>query len=256
MGVRQGAADLGANDARRLLDAACRDIRDARIAAGLSHDTVGRAAGLSASAYGRMERGEFERLPFGHVARAARAVGLAVSMRLYPAGSPVRDAGQLALESDFAGLLAGGLAFRPEVILPSPGDLRAWDGMVSSRTSMAFADCEMRLGDVQALLRRLEAKMRDDPRSAVLILVVRDSRHNRAVLAEYREVLRPLLPLDSPEILRALRVGRLPRASGLLLVRRQADVTRPASGNEPDGARPSAQRVTPHDARRSRPPTG
>lgn len=219
MGVRRGPADLGADDARRLLERACREIKEARIAAGLSQAAIARAAGLSASAYGRMERGEFALLPFEHVARAARAAGLTASLQLFPAGVAVRDTGQLRLEADFRSLLGVGLSFRPELALPIKGDLRAWDGAVSDRTSMALVDCEVRLGDIQALTRRLELKFRDDGRSRVLILVVRDSRHNRAVLAEHREVLRPLLPLDTPAIARALRAGRTPPASGVLLVR-------------------------------------
>jgi len=223
MGVREGPADLGSQDADRLLTAACRELRDARVAAGLSQAVVGRAAGLSPAAYGRLERGELARAPFEHVARSARAVGLEATLRLYPAGSPVRDAGQLRLESDYVAVLGPGLTFRAEVPLPIPGDLRAWDGTVSDRSAMAFVDCEMRLGDVQALTRRLEIKLRDDPRSGILILVVRDSRHNRGVLAEHREILRALLPLDSATILRSLRAGRLPPASGLLVLERRDD---------------------------------
>lgn len=221
---------MGAADARRLLDGACREIREARIAAGLSQAAVARAAGLSRAAYGRLERREIARPPFEHVARAARAVGLAASLRLYPAGSPVRDAGQLRLEADFDDVLGPGLAFRAEVPLPIEGDLRAWDGVVSNRQAMAFVDCEMRLGDVQALARRLELKVRDDPRCGVVVLVVRDSRHNRIVLAEHREVFRQLLPLDSPAILRALRAGWLPPASGLLVLERRADRRGPRPG--------------------------
>ncbi|MFN8631750.1 MAG: hypothetical protein U0838_15960 [Chloroflexota bacterium] len=88
--------------------------------------------------------------------------------------------------------------------------------------SSAFVDCEMRLGDVQVLLRRLDAKRRDDPRPGVLILVVRDSDHNRRVLADHREVLRSLLPLDATAILRALRCGRVPPANGVVLRRSPA----------------------------------
>lgn len=204
-----------------MLADACREIREARIGAGLSQAVVGRAAGLSPAAYGRLERGEIARPPFEHVARAARVVGLAASLRLYPAGSPLRDAGQLRLERDVVAVLGVGLSFRSEVPLPIEGDLRAWDGAVAAQRSVAFVDCEVRLCDLQALVRRLETKLRDDPRSSVLLLAVRDSRHNRAVLAEHRELLRPLLPLDTPAILRSLRAGRLPPASGLLVLGRR-----------------------------------
>ena len=79
-------------------------------------------------------------------------------------------------------------------------------------------DAESRLGDIQALQRRLELKLRDDPRSPVLILVVARTRHNVEVLRLHREALRALLPLDGAAITRALRAGRLPPASGLLVI--------------------------------------
>ena len=218
MSVRDDPAAQGAADAARLLEAACRDLRQARVVAGLSQASVARATRLSTSAYGRLERGDLDAMSIASMAKAARAVGLEISVRLYPAGSPVRDAAQLRLESDFRTILGEGLGFRAEVPLPIEGDPRAWDGVVSRPDGIAFAECEMRLGDMQELARRMALKLRDDPRSRILILVVRSTRHNRRVLAEHREALRQLLPLDGAAVLRALRAGRLPPASGLVVV--------------------------------------
>ena len=265
MGVRERPADIGARDAERLLADSRREIRETRQGAGLSQAAVARAAGMSPAAYGRFERGETKRIPLAYIASSARAVGLKASIRLFPAGVPVRDAGQLRLEADFLGVLGDGMVFRPEVPLPIPGDPRAWDGMVSGHQGMAFVECEVRLGDMQALARRVELKLRDDPRGEVLILVVRASRHNRTVLAEHRELLRPLLPLDSPAILRALRSGRVPPASGLLVlrwrgasdaglsrpgpvaqrVRTRSDLTPSRSAAGPEGTRPASDRRRP-----------
>ena len=218
MSTREDPSVAGAIDAATLVDKARRELREARMAAGLSQSAVARAAGLSASAYRRLEHGALQLPSVEYLSRAARALGLELALRLYPSGVPVRDAGQLRLEADFRGTLGPGLVFRPEVPLPIPGDQRAWDGIVAADDGLAFAECEMRPADLQALLRRMEGKLRDDPRSRVLILVIRDSRHNRRVLADHREVLRPLLPLDTGGILRALRGGRLPRTSGLLVL--------------------------------------
>jgi transcriptional regulator with XRE-family HTH domain len=241
MGVRQGPADLGADDARRLLAEACREIREARIAAGLSQAAVARAAGLSRAAYGRFERGEMARPPMETVTRSARAVGLRASLRLYPAGSPARDAGQLRLERDLQAVLGTPLRFRAEAALPIPGDLRSWDGLITDGSTSGFVDGEMRLADIQTLLRRLEAKRRDDPRPGVLLLVVRDSVHNRRVLRDHREVLRALLPLDSAAILRELRGGRVPPAGGLLVLRRDAAPACPLSEPNPPRQRRAAR---------------
>ena len=218
MSVREDPGDVGLRDARDLLASAQRELRTTRLRAGLSQASVGRGAGLSRSAYGRLERGGLAHVPLEHLTRSARALGLVASLRLYPAGSPVRDAAQLRLEADFKGVLGPGLSFRVEVPLPIEGDLRAWDGLVSGADGLAFTECEMRLGDMQELARRLALKLRDDPRSGLLILVVRSTRHNRQVLAGHRENLRPLLPLDGAAVIRRLRAGRLPPASGLLVI--------------------------------------
>ena len=143
----------------------------------------------------------------------ARALGQTVSVKLFPAGSPVRDAGQLALFDRFTPVLASPLRLRREVVLPGPGELRAWDAAISGDDGVAFLDAEARLGDIQALDRRLERKLRDDPRGAILILLVARTRHNSEVLRIHREALRPLLPLDGATILRAsARAASRPQA--------------------------------------------
>jgi transcriptional regulator with XRE-family HTH domain len=195
MPVRLGPIDLGEADARRLSIACGTELRETRI-----------------------ERGEVRNPSLAAICRVARVIGLALSIRLYPAGSPVRDAGQLALEGRFETVLGRGLSFPREVVLPIEGDLRAWDGAVVGEEGMGFVDAETRIGDAQALARRLAAKLRDDPRSDILILVVARSAHNLRVLREHREALRELLPLDGAAIARALRAGRLPPAGGIIVL--------------------------------------
>ena len=51
-----------------------------------------------------------------------------------------------------------------------------------------------------------------------MILLVADTRNNRRVLALDRESLRDELPLDTRAILRALRSGQSPRASGIVIL--------------------------------------
>ena len=218
MPVRLGPIDLGDADARRLISACGEELRQTRLALGLSQRSVAKAAGISPSKLGRIERCQVRDPSLVAVCRAARGLGLEASLRLFPAGSPVRDAPQLALEGRFERLLGPGLRMPREVVLPSPGDLRAWDGAISSIEALVFMDAETRLGDMQALARRLEAKLRDDPRSTVVILVVARTAHNLRVLREHREVLRALLPLDGAAIARSLRAGRLPTASGIIVL--------------------------------------
>jgi len=194
------------------------ELRAARLALGLSMAIVARAAGISESQLSRLERGRIRRPTLDQLARAARALGLKATLRFFPEGSPVRDAGQLALLGRFERLLASPLGLRREVPLPRQGDLRAWDGLLSGDGTSAFVEGETHLGDTQAQARRVALKLRDDPRADVVILVVARSAHNRQVLAEHRETLRAPFPLDGAAIARELRAGRVPRASGIIVL--------------------------------------
>jgi transcriptional regulator with XRE-family HTH domain len=188
------------------------------MAAGISQAATARAAGLSASQLGRLERGEIERPSLEQVCRGARVLGLAASVRLYPAGQPVRDSAQLALLDRFERRLAPPLRLRREVPLPIQDDLRAWDGMVESASHPFAIEGESHIRDVQALERKIALKLRDDPRVRLVVLVATRSEHNRRVIAEHRESLRALFPLDGGAVLRALAAGRPPSAGGIVLI--------------------------------------
>jgi transcriptional regulator with XRE-family HTH domain len=218
MGSRTRPGDAAAAAAKRAGEAMGEELRDARIGAGLSLADAGTAAGLSASQLSRMERGAIERVTIEQLWRAGAALGLRGHAKYYPAGSPVRDRAHLALLARFEQRLRPPLQLRREVPMPIEGDLRAWDGMVRGATNPFFSEGETHLGDVQALERRLRQKLRDDPRSDLLVLVVMRSEHNRAVLRDHREVLRDLLPLDGGAVLRALADGRPPAASGIVVL--------------------------------------
>ena len=70
---------------------------------------------------------------------------------------------------------------------------------------------------VQALDRRLALKERDGDVD-IIIMVVAGSAANRIALEAHREALRPRLPLDGRAVLESLRAGRLPDASGLVVL--------------------------------------
>jgi transcriptional regulator with XRE-family HTH domain len=218
MATRQRPGDGGAAAARRQAAEAGREVRDTRIGLAMSIAMAARRAGMSASQYARIERGLLRRPTCEQIWRAAAAVGLEPSLRLYPASAPVRDRGQLPALGRFEGMLGNPLALRREVGLPIPGDRRAWDGRITGGERPASVECEVRLHDVQAVTRRVELKTRDDPGSGVIILVIARSAHNRRVLAEHREALRLQFPLDGAAITRELRAGRVPKASGIIMV--------------------------------------
>jgi transcriptional regulator with XRE-family HTH domain len=218
MGTRERPADAANESAREIYLKVAGEIRKTRIAGGWSQETVATAAGISRAQLQRLEKGSLAQPTLHALCRASWAVGLKVSLTQHPTGERLRDTPQLRLAEAFLQIPASPITARREVPLPIEGDLRAWDMLISDGRAVAFVECETRLGDLQALARRLALKQRDDPRGVVLILVVRSTAHNRRVLAAHREALRAQFPLDGASILRALRAGRLPGASGILMI--------------------------------------
>lgn len=194
--------------------------RNARVAAGLSLRDSAAASGSSRSQLCRFERGEIDRASMTDMGAWFAVLGLDLTIRAYPAGDPIRDRAQLALLERFRGRLHPSLRWRTEVPLPIEGDLRAWDAEVSGAQPerwKARVEAETKIADGQALERRLSLKLRDDP-GGHLILLVSDTRANRAALRSIGVGLRELLPLETRQILSALAAGRDPGGSGIVIL--------------------------------------
>jgi transcriptional regulator with XRE-family HTH domain len=218
MATRETRADKGRRLAREAVVAIGSDLRAARIAAGLSQRAVAKAAQLSGAQVSRLERGKILRPTVDQLTRMAAVLGLTLSLKLYPAGTPVRDAGQLALLGRFEVRLVGNLRLRREVGLPIVGDQRAWDAKVEGAGGSCAVEAETNLHDAQALARKIALKLRDDPTVDRVILLVARSAHNRAVLREHREALRAEFPLDGAAILASVSRGEVPSKSGILVL--------------------------------------
>lgn len=203
--------------ARRIGESFGQEIRTARLGAGLSQRSAGAAAGISHTHWGRVERGLVPNLGLGLACSVAAVVGLRLSVRAYPDGDPIRDAGQAAELERFRSRLPIGAAWQTEVPMPIPGDRRAWDARVVIGGRRAGCEVEMQLLDLQALERRLSLKLRDGDVD-ILLLVVPNTVRNRTFLRLHREELRSLLPMDTREVLSSLRAGSLPRASGIIVL--------------------------------------
>lgn len=216
MPAREGARDRARRRARALQRTVADELRDARLAAGVGQAQVAQRAGLTQSQVSRTERSDGRAPHIDDLATHAAALGLRLSIKLYPDGSPVRDAAQLRLIGKLRDIIGDGFIVRTEVLAGGRGDLRAWDVVLDGPIQIAI-DAETRLHDIQALQRRLELKRRDS-RMPRVILLVAASRHNRSVLREHREALSSTLPLDSANVLEALREGRAPEASGILVL--------------------------------------
>jgi hypothetical protein len=150
------------------------------------------------------------------LARFAAAVGLELAVSLHPDGDPVRDRGQLALIGRFRPRLHKALRWRTEVVMPIAGDLRSADGFIDGVGWDAVVEAEARLGDIQLVERRALAKKRDLGATR-LILLVADTRHNRAVLRLHPE-LRERFPIGTRACLRAVASGEDPGGDAIVVV--------------------------------------
>lgn len=193
------------------------ELRLARVSAGLSLTQVGRAVGLSQSQVGRIERARHPSVSVMQLARIASVVGLDLSLRTYPNGSPLRDKAHLALIRRFRARLSAKLSVRSEVPLPISGDLRAWDLVVLGAGEPIGVEAETRVLDVQALERRIALKMRDGGLSRV-ILLVSATRGNRIAVRHGLEALRGSYPIEARNALRFLAEGQDPGGSSLILI--------------------------------------
>ena len=220
MATRERRDDRGRRRLRASAHRLGTEHRDARIAAGLSLRVAAAASGSSRSQLWRFERGEVDRVSLTDLGAWFSVLGLDLSIKVYPAGDPIRDRAQLALLERFRARLHPSLHWRTEVPLPIEHDLRAWDAEISGRVPAlwrARVEAETRIGDGQALERELALKLRDDP-DGHLILLVSDTRANRTALKTLAPGLRTLLPLRPREILTALGEGRAPGGSGIVIM--------------------------------------
>jgi hypothetical protein len=165
----------------------------------------------------RIEGGELRRLDPPKLYCLADVVGLDASLRLYPGGDPIRDAAHKALLDRARSMLHPSLLWRTEVSLPIRGDRRAWDAVIGGQAWWLPVEAETRLGDGQALARRVALKQRDGRAEHVLI-VASDTRHNRLAADAVRRALGSTFDNAPPVVRRALAEARDPGVSALLLV--------------------------------------
>jgi transcriptional regulator with XRE-family HTH domain len=217
MGTHQRRTDRGHEQAIRIIGSTGAEVRLARRSAGTSIRTAAASVGMSESMFARVERAELRNVTIEQAARACAAVGLKFVGRAYPDGAPVRDVAHIRLLRRLRDQLPAGIAVRTEVPIPIAGDLRAWDLQFRVGIETVGVEAETRLSDLQALDRRIALKVRDSA-VTVVVLLLADTTANRRTIAEHREALRSAFPLDSRAVLGALRTGRPPSASGIVVL--------------------------------------
>lgn len=226
MPIRHSPVDRGLARGRTIVLDICRELEAARIAIGLSYEDLGGAVGLSGQQAARICRGQSAGVSIVRRAGLLAAVGLELSARAFPGGSPLRDAAHLALLDRFHVRVSGTIQWRVEAPVvrvslahaasqAGPYDRRAWDVLLEGPGWRVGVEAETRLGDIQALERRLSLKQRDGGVGAV-ILLVNDTAHNRRIISDDRARLRERFPGSARQAFHRLAAGLPPVADSLL----------------------------------------
>ena len=215
MPIRDGpvarATRVATDDQRRVLA----ELAGAQRSAGLSDEDVARACRMSRWTVARIVDGR-RRASVIELAAIGATVGRDIRLHAYPAGDPIRDAGQQRLLDRFRARLHPRLVMRTEVPLPIAADLRAWDAVIRGVDWRRSAEAETVLDDIQALERRLALKVRDGGVDGV-ILVIADTPRNRRALAAAPGSF-SAFDRNARRVLSALATGRDPGGSSLILL--------------------------------------
>jgi transcriptional regulator with XRE-family HTH domain len=215
MATTEKAIDRGRRRGRYLRIELGRELHESRLSAGLSQAAVARAVGIHPATVGKIERALFVGVSVERLAELFAVVGHEFGARAYPAGAPLRDAAHLALMERVRRRASDGWHWRYEVPVGLAGDSRAWDAVLERPGLRLALEAETRLRDVQALLRRIDLKLRDSGLSRAL-LVLSDTRTNRAAVAAAGPALAALFPVLPTAAWAALRLGRDPGGNALL----------------------------------------
>lgn len=217
MATRTRALD----DARRAWGRTMMDIGDqlrtARHILGLTLRQVAAAIGVSESEVCRRELGKAPRLNGEKLAVHAAAVGLRVSVRLFPVGGGVRDAAQARYIARFVARVGRAWKVRLEAPMPLAGDLRAIDVLLVAAELRIAVEVITRLADLQAQVRAAQLKARDSGATR-LVLVIAATHANRNALAGARATLIPAFDLDTRRVMADLAAGRDPGRDAIVLL--------------------------------------
>lgn len=193
------------------------ELHEARLARGLRQIDVARATSASNGRISRVERGALRDLSVAELARHGAAVGLRLHARFYPQGGGLRDAAQLDLIRRLRARIGDRWTWQLEAPLPIPGDLRAFDALLTRGATSVAVEAITRLRDAQAQLRAATQKQRDG-QATRLVMLIKASHANRAALATAAEVLATTFPLPTRTTLAALSAGHDPGANGIVLL--------------------------------------
>ena len=203
--------------ARVRLGRAIDECRLARQRSGITQRQVADALDCSRQLVTALEAGRLGDVGVAQLSRYAGAVGLDLSVNTHLSDRLLRDVGQIRLLERFRALIGEGWRWRAEVpVNRDPRDLRAIDAVIARGTGRVGVEAITRFIDNQGQVRPILVKQEASGLSC-MILVLADTRHNRAAIELAGSTLRSDFPLRARELLAELRAGRQPASNGLLL---------------------------------------
>ena len=219
---RAQPANIGRARSRYLAGAFGRELRIARMNAGLSQVRLAALAGVSQSEASKAERGALD-ISLEARCRLAAACGHELGWRLYPVATVrLRDSGQMALAQAIVAAAHPSWKARLEVPI-GPGDRRAADLVLTGPTEIIHIEIERALVDFQAQLRsaqlKREALAARETKPIRLVIAVPDTRSSRARLEPFAQLIIQSMPAGSRAVWQAIRGGEPLRQDGILLVR-------------------------------------
>ena len=191
--------------------------RTARLVRGLTLREVAVAIGSSASEISRRELGRSRRLTGEKLAVHAAAVGLKLSVGLWPVGGGVRDAAQARYIAAFVARVGRAWRVALEAPIPIAGDLRAIDILLVRRGTRVAVEVITRLADLQAQVRAAQLKARDLGATR-LILVIAGTHANRQALEAVRASLVEAFDLDTRRVMADLARGVDPGRDAIVVL--------------------------------------
>lgn len=206
------AADLRS---KRFLTQVGRELHEARVTRGLSQAAVASATGVEQAEISRVERGLRPGATLRSLMRLSVAVGLELSVKLYPGRQPIRDRAHVALFERLRRAVGSGWTWAAEVAIPIVGDKRAWDRVIRRSGISIGMEGETRPTDMQELGRRLALKKRDSGMDRV-ILVLADTAWCRQ-LVRLNE-LQEAFPIPGSIALKRLAAGTDPGGDAIILI--------------------------------------
>ena len=209
------------HEARRLWVRTATDIGDqlrtARLVVGISQSALGASIGVSQNEISRRELGRSRRLVSESLAVHAAAVGLKLSIKLWPVGGGIRDAAQARYIAMFVARVGRLWQVTLEAPIEIAGDLRAVDVVLARGEVRIAVEVLTRIADLQAQVRSAQLKARDLGATRV-VLVVAGTHANRRELGAVGSTLISAFDLDTRRLLSDLAAGRDPGRDGIVVL--------------------------------------